>query len=363
MKQRYAFISYNHQDMKAARWLHRKLEAYRLPADIHNEFSESKYLRPVFRDQEDLNTGILSEELRKNLRDSKFLIVICSPHSARSVWVNEEVKTFIEWGQLEYIIPFIIDGIPNSDDERECFPMALKEYTRRHPEQELLGIDVAEAGREKAFIRVISRMLDVSFDELWKRHERERRRRTATWTAGSIIGAALFYYLAVPLTVKVALHDERHRLPLPDDAVLVINQAEYPITNLDTVITMKIPGYQRGQGIPLSFRSTYYRAITDTLRPDFGILTEKDIRLERDETFARFAGSVNDEEGMPVAGAEVTIGGKRVRTDSTGRFTVTFPTQEQRINMELRIRKPGLRDIIRTDECPGNDLKFIMHPL
>lgn len=363
MKQKYAFISYNHQDTKTAQWLHRKLESYRLPANIRNEFSESKYLRPVFRDQEDLSTGILSEELRKNLKESKFLIVICSPHSAQSAWVSEEVKAFIEWGQLEYIIPFIIDGIPNCDDSRECFPMSLKEYIRIHPDQELLGISVAEAGREKAFVRVISRMLDVSFDELWKRHERECRRRIINRTAGSVIAAALFYYLAVPLCINVRLYDEQHHLPLPDDAVLVINWAEYPInSHLDTVITMTIPGYLRGQRIPIGFKSTYYRTIDDTLKLDYGIFTTKHIRLERDKTFACFAGSVNDEEGMPITGAKVTIGEETVLTDSTGHFSVSFPTLEQRENKKLCIQKPGFRDIIRTDECPGSNLKFIMHP-
>ena len=72
-KKRYAFISYNHKDAKWAKWLQEKLESYKLPADIHNEFENSRYLRPVFRDKTDLNTGVLANELRKELEESKMV--------------------------------------------------------------------------------------------------------------------------------------------------------------------------------------------------------------------------------------------------------------------------------------------------
>lgn len=31
---RYAFINYSHRDVKIAKWLHKELEAYKLPAEI-----------------------------------------------------------------------------------------------------------------------------------------------------------------------------------------------------------------------------------------------------------------------------------------------------------------------------------------
>ena len=71
---RYAFISYSHRDVKIAKWLHKELEAYKLPAEIQNEFENSQYLRPVFRDIDDLDTGVLKDELRKKLWSSKYLI-------------------------------------------------------------------------------------------------------------------------------------------------------------------------------------------------------------------------------------------------------------------------------------------------
>ena len=100
---RYAFISYNHKDQEMAKWLQAKLESYKLPTEIHNEFENSRYLRPVFRDKTDLNAGILSEELKKHLISSKYLVVVCSPNSAKSKWVNDEVKVFLEMGRAERI--------------------------------------------------------------------------------------------------------------------------------------------------------------------------------------------------------------------------------------------------------------------
>ena len=117
-----AFISYSHADERVAKWLQRKLEAYKLPATIHNEFDDSRYLRPIFRDRSDLNGGILADEIRTHLKNSKFLIVICSPASAKSDWVNKEVQTFIEWGQIQYIIPFVVGGELNCNNENDCLP-------------------------------------------------------------------------------------------------------------------------------------------------------------------------------------------------------------------------------------------------
>ena len=125
----YAFISYSHRDMAVAKWLQKRLERFRLPTEIHNDIEEgSKYLRPIFRDQSDLNTGILGDELRHNLLRSKFLILICSQSSSRSEWVSAEARTFVEAGRLDRIIPvFIPDG---TTPEPELFPAFLRDYFR-----------------------------------------------------------------------------------------------------------------------------------------------------------------------------------------------------------------------------------------
>ncbi len=172
----FAFISYKREDEKWAKWLQKKLESYSLPTTIRKENPElPNKIRPVFRDQSELSGGNLKVEIEKGLNGSKYLIVICSPRSAKSPWVSKEVQHFIDQEREEYIIPFIIGGTPNAaNPEDECFPEGLRQLKG---EKEILGININEMGRDAAVIKVIARMFDLRFDALWQRYEKEKRKR------------------------------------------------------------------------------------------------------------------------------------------------------------------------------------------
>lgn len=168
----FAFISYQRQDEEWADWLQHQLEHYHLPANIVSDHPElPKDIRPLFRDKTELAGGILAKEIRSALENSRYLIVICSPNSAKSEWVDKEVQSFIDMGRTDKVIPFIIDGSPYSN-ERECFTPSLLKL--RGSDSELLGINIAEAGREVASIKVVAQMLGLRFDALWQRYEREK---------------------------------------------------------------------------------------------------------------------------------------------------------------------------------------------
>ena len=352
VKRNYAFISYSHQDVKVAKWLHRMLESYKLPAEIHNEFEDSKYLRPVFRDQEDLDAGILNNELKKHLENSKYLIVICSPNSAKSGWVSNEVRTFIEWGRLEYIIPFIIDGRPYSGDEYECFPFALLEYVSVHPDRELLGISIKEVGREKAFVRVVSRLLGVSFDELWKRHERERKRKVLFSSIFTPVFLSLLYYLTVPVSLTVEINDDKHQLPLPERSTFILDGAEYSVGRLDTVFTINnLPGYYRGHKLHFDFSPQWYESKNEDINIGWGINSVYVLDLQRDNSFSTFSGKVIGEDGIPIVGAKIFIEGQNQETDNNGKFS---------LSKEIIIKKDGYMDNSRDDECPDTSLIYML---
>ena len=132
-----------------------------------------KHIRPVFRDQTDISTGPLLQNLRQELQDSRFLIVLCSPAAAKSEWVNREVQHFIDMGRADRIIPFVVAGTPNAaNPDEECFPAIL-----RGAEQAMLGVSVPELGKEKAFVKVVAKLLGLKFDQLWDRHRRRQRRQ------------------------------------------------------------------------------------------------------------------------------------------------------------------------------------------
>lgn len=361
-KHNYAFISYSHQDAQMAKWLQRKLESFKLPTEIHNEFEDSRYLRPVIRDKTDFDSGILSDSIVGHLAQSKFLIVICSPHSAQSDWVSREIRTFIDWGRIEYIIPFIVAGEPNAGGGKECLPKSLIDHVAAHPDEELLGISVAEVGREKAFIRVVSRMLGVSFDELWKRHKRERHRRLGFAAVGTLLVSLFFYTGAVPVSLTISLHDSKHKLPMAKNGLLMINGAEYPLNSLDTTITIQdYPGYYRGQSVEVAFKADYYEILSMNERITFGTKQLLEICLKRDSTFAIFSGTITDENEVPIQGARVTIDNKETLSNADGFFLITFSVDEQSEFKPIKITKPNYHDISREDECPSNNLKYIMH--
>ena len=186
-KEYIAFISYQRKDEEWADKLRSKLEHYRLPTSVRKQdASLPKEIRPIFRDSLELAGGVLAKEIETALQQSKYLIVICSPNSAKSPWVNKEIQTFIDLGREEYIIPFIIDGAPYSENpEKECFPPSLHSLKG---ENEILGINIDELGYEAATVKVVARMFGLKFDMLWQRFEREqkKKRRTKFWLLSTL---------------------------------------------------------------------------------------------------------------------------------------------------------------------------------
>jgi TIR domain-containing protein len=168
----FAFISYSRKDEKWARWLHSKLENYKLPNVLIKESGSRlpKEIRPVFLDKTDIGLGDLQQNLSIELEDSRFLIVICSPNAAKSEWVNKEVQKFNELGRERRIIPFIIDGTPNNKNEKEqCYPPSLG--------KNILGASLAELSKEQALTKIVASMLGLKFDELWRRQKRQEKKR------------------------------------------------------------------------------------------------------------------------------------------------------------------------------------------
>lgn len=204
-KEYFAFISYQREDEEWAKWLAHELEHYHLPLTLNGRDDLPQNLRPIFRDIEELSAGNLPHQINQALRNSKHLIVICSPRSAKSPWVNKEIQEFINLGKTDKLFPFIIDGIAmckNPEDPQECFPPALRNLPNSNErlganvnenghgsnmlrvctdcpikEDNLKYIkqsDINEKGRDAAVVKIIAGMLGLNFDTLWQRYEREK---------------------------------------------------------------------------------------------------------------------------------------------------------------------------------------------
>jgi tetratricopeptide (TPR) repeat protein len=203
-----AFLSYSHRDTPWAKWLHGALEGFRVDSDLVGRATPigpvPKTLRPIFRDREDFSAGhSLNEQTEAALQSSQFVVVICSPNAARSIYVNEEIRRFKELGRGDYVIPIIVDGEPG-DPERECFPPALRfkigpdgKLTDQHEEPIAADARPQGDGKDTARLKLISGLLGLGFDEIVRREDRARRRRMRNWISALSILTLGFAGLAV----------------------------------------------------------------------------------------------------------------------------------------------------------------------
>lgn len=184
-----AFISYSHRDEKWASWLHRQLEAFRLPATPQSGRKYAKQpLRPVFRDRDELSSSTnLTDALLVALKESECLIVVCSRHSASSQWVNAEIEKFIELGRGGRVFALIVD-----DTNEPVFPRALVAHGN-----EPLAADVHRDGKRNAFLKTVAGLLSLRFDELRRRQEQNRHRKLLAITLASLTGIVITSVLAI----------------------------------------------------------------------------------------------------------------------------------------------------------------------
>ena len=178
----------------------RQLENYAIPSEFREVKLEDgttigKNLRPVFRDRDELaGSAELGAVIEEALQQSRFLIVLCSPNSAKSQWVNKEIVDFRAIHGDDNVLALIVDGEPNAssnptlDDSLECFPPAL-----RSPLEPLAGdLRVEGDGKERGFLKILAGIADIGFDDLYRRHERaQRKRRMLLATVATAIIAAL----------------------------------------------------------------------------------------------------------------------------------------------------------------------------
>lgn len=178
----WAFISYSHQDEAWATWLHRTLETYRVPRRLVGRATPAgavpRRLFPVFRDRDELpSSHELGAVLTRALAESRNLVVICSPRSATSKWVNEEIKAFRALGRSHRVFCLIVDGEPHASANpehafAECFAPALRGDTGFEP----IAADARprKDGKDGAKLKLLAGLLGLGLDEL---RQRERQRQ------------------------------------------------------------------------------------------------------------------------------------------------------------------------------------------
>lgn len=186
-----AFISYKHNpiDTKVAKDVQKRIEHYRIPKDIQKKTGIQKFRR-VFRDTSELSgTADLPADIENAIKQSDYLIVICSQRTHESPWVVREIEMFLACHDMSHVLTVLVDGEPF-----EVIPKELLKETRKvvspdgtvYTEErslEPLSCDYRKkfrGARNQEILRLISRFLGCDYDELFKRDMRYRYRRYLT---------------------------------------------------------------------------------------------------------------------------------------------------------------------------------------
>lgn len=236
-----AFISYSHRDKAWASRIHARLELFRTPkklvgaAGLHGDIPRK--LTPVFRDREELPSGsALGPALQDALQRSEFLLVLCSPASANSKYVNEEIRFFRRTHGDERVLAAIVDGEPGDPvgpGERGCFPPALLEPPEGSDvPREPIAADFREHadGPRLAFQKLAAGMLGVGLDALVQRMA-QRRQKRAFQLAG--VMAALVVVLS-----GLTIHAFRQEAIADEQRAIAEKERDTATASLDFLVSI-----------------------------------------------------------------------------------------------------------------------------
>lgn len=215
-----AFISYRHSDldMYIARKIHKGLETFKVPRPVAQK-SGKKSIKRVFRDQEELPIGSdLGDNIEGALGESEFLLVICSPRTPESYWVQKEIETFIRMHGREHVLAILIEGEP-----AQSFPQQILVDEEGNP-VEPLAADVRGSSKKEIdqkfkteLMRLAAPILHCSYDDLRQRHRERRMKKMMSVAAGvAVLGLAFGVYSAYNAAVIRKNYQEKQ-----------INQSKY----------------------------------------------------------------------------------------------------------------------------------------
>ncbi len=222
-----AFISYRHGgvDQYIAENLHKKLEAFRLPKNILKARSENdkKRITRVFRDRDELPLASdLADPITNALRNSEFLIVICTKRLSESKWCMKEIETFIAFHGRDKIFAVLAEGEP-----QDSFPDILRYFKKIEVdvegiekeievEIEPLAADVrgknnAERNKKtkEEVLRLAAPMFQLGYDDLRQRHREQILKRRILLASSIAVVGVTFATISTTLAFTIQKQSEK----------------------------------------------------------------------------------------------------------------------------------------------------------
>ena len=234
-----AFISYRHCDLDkyVAENLHRELENFKTPQYLIKKYPDiKKRITRVFRDEDELPLSTdLADSINVALKNSEFLIVICTPRLKESQWCMKEIDRFIEMHGRERVLAVLAEGEPG-----EAFPEQLtykdvtvidangtKQVVREAVEP--LAADVRAGSRRDILremrsdiFRLVAAIIGVNYDELKRRHHERKMRRIIGWCAAITLVFGTFG--AVSLTQAIRIKNQSREIERQNEDIKLQNE-------------------------------------------------------------------------------------------------------------------------------------------
>lgn len=233
-----AFICYKHGpiDSEAAVTLQRELENYRAPKGVSKS---RKPFKRVFVDEGELSScADFGQQIREALRNSGWLIVVCSEDTPNSPWVQLEIDTFLETHSRSRVLCVMTGG-----DEKVSFPPQLKGNQTDEGEvlaAEARGSDLREVKkklRKDALLKIAAPMLGTTFDSLKQRHKLYQMQRVAVVTAGILAATVGFAAYAVNrahvIAEQAARIEQEYENALINESLFLAEQAQKRLDDND----------------------------------------------------------------------------------------------------------------------------------
>lgn len=250
----FAFISYSRRDERVATDIRTRLEKYVYSTELvapENRPEDKKYVRPVFQDRTDLHVTNPEywDDLKQNVRDTKYLIVICSPNSAMSKAVREGIDFFLDThnDDVNLILPVFIDGITPMTD--------VIDNIVKHRNCPIYNTARDKAGhmdRKYCFYHILEYILHVDFDKLYNRYEvYARKKRTRKSVVASLFAVLLIFISIYGWVSSKKMADKEKQRAMTAEALTIFERKTFPYS--------LVVGYENNY-----------------LRPAIGALNERD---------------------------------------------------------------------------------------
>ena len=220
-----AFISYRHCELDSfvSENLHKKLENFKLPKSVLKKTGlKKKKIERVFRDEAELPlSDNLSDPIMAALKNSDFLIVICTPRLPLSAWCKKEIETFVSLKDRKHVLLVLAEGEPD-----ESFPEILlyedvvekdldgNEVTIRRTREPLAAECRGKNNKERlqamdnAVIKLCAAMFGLNYNDLKQRHREQQMKRRLFVMEAAIAVVTLFAIVCVFFTIRIQKQKE-----------------------------------------------------------------------------------------------------------------------------------------------------------